>query len=81
MRHKYKSTCLCQAFSHTGCSRSILHGTNLEQSEPCFPLLRDRNYPQEYEEKEGEKINKEVFEESYPISRQQGLLEGEHPSL
>lgn len=40
-----------------------------------FPL-RDRNYPQGYEEKEGEKINKEVFEESYQISRQQGLLEG-----
>lgn len=41
-----------------------------------FSPLRDRNYPQGYEEEEGEKINKEIFEESYPISRQQGLLEG-----
>lgn len=41
-----------------------------------FSPLRDRNYPQGYEEKEGEKINKEFFEESYQISRQQALLEG-----
>lgn len=37
-----------------------------------FPPLRDRNYPQGYEEKEREKINKEVFEESYQISGSRG---------
>lgn len=41
-----------------------------------FSPLRDRLYPEGYEQKEEENSNKKSFEESYHISRQWSLSEG-----
>lgn len=80
MRHEYKSTCLCQAFSHAGCSRSILHGTNLEQSEPCFPLWGTGIIRRDVRRRKGREWTKRFLRNpvEYPGSR--GCWRGEHPS-